>query len=491
MSALFVGMPSRAQDSSSQDAQIKLKESQQKLEESRRHQVGVQTDVEKLATEREEISKRLVETAAHIQASEGKMTAIEARIGELGAQERALKSSLARRHGQISHLLAAMQRMGRNPPPVIVTRREDALQMVRSAMLLARAFPELRDQALALAERLNEIARIMDSIKSEGARLKAETARLAESQIKLSAIMESKRQSMSERQDELARLHKEQTEITANVRELSDLITRLDRAVSAHTGLGAYEAERKAAAEPKSTATATTEMPAVSGPAPAVRPPVKGSQTAAATPPPSAEPAGSETRTDAPTVAPPVVVAMGPPAMPLPPGRPDGSSVVELSPKSTLASFSPGRLKPAMPFTQAKGFLPLPAHGKRIIAFGEKTQIGNAKGIFIETRHGARVVSACDGWVVYAGVFRSLGQLLIINAGDGYHVVLAGMSQIDVQLGQFVVAGEPVGVMGAAPKSAAIKIQDTSPVLYVEFRKGDEAINPDPWWAGKPEKVQE
>ena len=63
-----------------------------------------------------------------------------------------LRGSLEQRHGSISRLLAAMQRMGRNPPPVMVTRREDALTMVRSAMLLASAFPELRDQALALAE---------------------------------------------------------------------------------------------------------------------------------------------------------------------------------------------------------------------------------------------------------------------------------------------------------------------------------------------------
>jgi septal ring factor EnvC (AmiA/AmiB activator) len=48
---------------------------------------------------------------------------------------------------------------------------------------------------------------------------------------------------------------------------------------------------------------------------------------------------------------------------------------------------------------------------------------------------------------VYAGSFRSYGQLLIINAGGGYHVLLANLSQLDVQLGQFVLAAEPVGSM--------------------------------------------
>ena len=55
-----------------------------------------------------------------------------------------------------------MQRMGRNPPPVIVTQREDALQMVRSAMLLARAFPELKTQADELSRRLQDLVRVID-----------------------------------------------------------------------------------------------------------------------------------------------------------------------------------------------------------------------------------------------------------------------------------------------------------------------------------------
>ena len=52
------------------------------------------------------------------------------------------------------------QRIGRNPPPVLVTRREDALKMVRSAMLLSSAFPELKDQAVSLSTRLGDLQRV-------------------------------------------------------------------------------------------------------------------------------------------------------------------------------------------------------------------------------------------------------------------------------------------------------------------------------------------
>ncbi len=99
----------------------------------------------------------------------------------------------------------------------------------------------------------------------------------------------------------------------------------------------------------------------------------------------------------------------------------------------------------------------------------------------------------CDGWVAFAGPFRSYGQLLIINAGGGYYLLLAGMDRINVGVGQFVLAGEPVAVMGEASQATAASVgSDTSqPVLYVEFRKDGVSIDPSPWWAASTnEKVR-
>lgn len=100
------------------------------------------------------------------------------------------------------------------------------------------------------------------------------------------------------------------------------------------------------------------------------------------------------------------------------------------------------------------------------------------------------MLAPCDGWIVYAGEFRAYGQLLIINGGGGYHLLLAGLSQIDVQLGQFVLMGEPVGVMGAAIKSPPANTQDSGPILYIELRKDGRSIDPDPWWSEVSRKVQ-
>jgi septal ring factor EnvC (AmiA/AmiB activator) len=149
------------------------------------------------------------------------------------------------------------------------------------------------------------------------------------------------------------------------------------------------------------------------------------------------------------------------------------------------------RMAPAVSFIDARGLLPLPATGAIVRGFGETDEVGGKTlGISMETRPGGQVSSPADGWVVYAGPFRSYGQLLIINAGDGYHVLLAGMDEIDVQLGQFVLAGEPVATMASRKLASAdpADIVSTQPVLYIEFRKDGASIDPAPWWAASSDE---
>jgi septal ring factor EnvC (AmiA/AmiB activator) len=117
---------------------------------------------------------------------------------------------------------------------------------------------------------------------------------------------------------------------------------------------------------------------------------------------------------------------------------------------------------------------------------------GSVKGVSINTRPGTPVTAPCDGWVVYAGPFRSYGQLLILNAGGGYHVLLAGMERISVDLGQFVLTGEPVAAMGGGTQhGTAAGAQSGQATLYVEFRKDGTPVDPAPWWAvTESEKVR-
>ncbi|MCA1299818.1 murein hydrolase activator EnvC family protein [Stappia indica] len=149
----------------------------------------------------------------------------------------------------------------------------------------------------------------------------------------------------------------------------------------------------------------------------------------------------------------------------------------------------PGRLAPAMAFASAKGRLTAPVSGTLLRDFGADDGFGGrSQGRSIATRARAQVVSPADGWVVYAGPFRSYGEVLILNAGDGYHILLAGMDRIRVQQGQFVLAGEPVAAMGDTriASAATIDLSAPQPVLYVEFRKDGISIDSSPWWS-RPE----
>jgi septal ring factor EnvC (AmiA/AmiB activator) len=153
----------------------------------------------------------------------------------------------------------------------------------------------------------------------------------------------------------------------------------------------------------------------------------------------------------------------------------------------------PGRLAPAIAFAAAKGMLPMPVNGVRLRGYGGSDGAGGVeRGISVATRAGAQVTTPCDGWVVYSGPFRSYGQLLILNAGGGYHVLLAGMERISVNIGQFVLTGEPVATMGAGAQVASVLAATASqPVLYIEFRKDGAPIDPGPWWTtSEGEKVR-
>ncbi len=124
-------------------------------------------------------------------------------------------------------------------------------------------------------------------------------------------------------------------------------------------------------------------------------------------------------------------------------------------------------------FEKAKGQLPMPARGPVVATFGEEKLKGVvSKGIQIKTRNMAQVTSPFDGSVIFAGPFRGYGNLIIIDHGQGYLTLLAGLESMDVDVGQMLLAGEPVGQM---PDSKEAK-------LYVELRHNNHPIDPMAWF---------
>ncbi|WP_026088065.1 murein hydrolase activator EnvC family protein [Bartonella rattaustraliani] len=134
-------------------------------------------------------------------------------------------------------------------------------------------------------------------------------------------------------------------------------------------------------------------------------------------------------------------------------------------------------------FESRKGSLLFPVVGKRIRHDQHSSQLTRF-GEMIETEAEAVIISPADAFVVFAGPFRSYGQLIILNVGNGYHIILIGMSRINVTQGQFVLAGEPLGMMGMqfVANSVALDIGKSVPMLYIEFRKRGKPVDPTPWW---------
>ena len=418
-------------DLSREEAQKKLDETSHKLQSSRAQEQGLAQDIAALAEARAKLNTELIEAGKQVQASEAKLSETEAKLSELTDQVTVIRNSITERKETIVKMLSAMQRIGRTPPPALVTRRDDALAVVRSAMLLAQVFPELKYQADNLSQELDGLVKLETGIREQRDTEKRENDRLAGERGRIDGLLEEKKAKLAQSEAELAATRQAAEQQAAEETELNALIARLDERI-AKAEVAQYDAE------------VATEK--------ALR--AREQQQALATP-------GNE-------------------------------KVVEIKPESTKIAFaSPARMKPAMPFELTKGTLPLPAQGKRLKRFGEADGVGGTlRGISLQTRGEARIIAPTDGWVVYAGPFRSYGNLLIINAGGGYHVLLAGMGRIDVSLGQFVLAGEPVAVMGAVLQAGQGNNDNSRPVLYVEFRKDGRPIDPGPWWAEASEKVQ-
>ncbi|MGA7714387.1 MAG: peptidoglycan DD-metalloendopeptidase family protein, partial [Bradyrhizobium sp.] len=398
-----------------------IKQREQELEATRAQQKSsaelqqqLKAEVAAIGQDRSKLNAQLIDVAAQVRAVETRIGEAEARLRPLDAREKQIRSSLDSRRSEVVEVLAALQRAGRRTPPALLVRPEDALQSLRTAILLGSVVPELRARAEALAKDLGELVALRKAIGSERDRLAADRDKLGDDQTRLAALVDERQRKQSGVEKDLEAESARAIVLSKQVDSLQGLISKMEQDVKS-------AAKAAAAASQQGT-----------------------------------------------------------------PSMADG--------KPNLGGLkNPSRLSPAIAFASAKGLFALPVNGVKLREFGGSDGSGGVeKGISLATRAGAQVTTPCDGWVVYAGPFRSYGQLLILNAGGGYHVLIAGMGRISVNIGQFVLTGEPVATMGATSQVASILAANASqPVLYIEFRKDGTPIDPGPWWAANEgEKVR-
>lgn len=151
-----------------------------------------------------------------------------------------------------------------------------------------------------------------------------------------------------------------------------------------------------------------------------------------------------------------------------------------------VALANSARTEPAIPFGAARGYLTMPANGVNVVDYGAGDGFGGiSQGISVVTRAEAQVVAPADGWVLYKGPYLNYGQIVILNTGQNYTVLLAGLESVTVDIGQFVQMGMPVGTMGSRTigRSVTTNAGATQPTLYIELRQNNEPVDPTGWWA--------
>jgi murein hydrolase activator len=398
-----------------------IKQREQELEAARAEQKSaaeaqakLKADIAAIGQDRSKLNEQLIDIAARVRGVETRIGDAEARLRPLDLREQQIRGSLDSRRSEIIEVLAALQRAGRRTPPALLVRPEDALESLRTAMLLGAVVPELRGRAEKLSADLAELVTLRKAIASERSTLAQDRDKLRDSQDRLAALVDQRQRQQSSIEKDMELEGARAIALSKQVDSLQGLIAKMEQ-------------DLKSAAKVAATASLQGAPAAVNG-------------------------------------------------------------------KPNLTALrDPGRLSPAIAFASAKGLFAMPVNGTKIRDFGGSDGAGGAqKGISLASRPGAQVTTPCDGWVVYAGPFRSYGQLLILNAGGGYHVLIAGMGRISVNIGQFVLTGEPVATMGTTSQVASILATNASqPVLYVEFRKDGTPIDPGPWWAAtEGEKVR-
>ncbi|HTO32406.1 MAG TPA: murein hydrolase activator EnvC [Pararhizobium sp.] len=373
-------------------------------------QAGI-ADLEKTS---ESLRSAIVSSADKRKALEQQIVDGEEKLTTLRTKEDAVHRSLRARRGVLAEVLAALQRMGRNPPPALLVTPEDALGSVRSAILLGAVVPGIRHETENLAADLKALSGVRREIIAQKQALGDDMGSRLEEERRMNMLIAEKQKLKQRSAIELASERRKAEQLASQATSLEGLIGSIETQISS---------VREAATAARLEEENRRQM--------------------------------SEAQRE------------------------------EARELAKSATPDKNRIAPAYAFSDLQKKLALPVAGSILRRFGDADGTGHSlQGMMLETSAAALVTAPSDGWIVFAGTFRSYGQMIILNPGDGYHVVLSGLESVSVQQGQFVVAGEPLGTMGnkRVASAAALALETERPTLYIEFRKDGKPVDSRPWW---------
>ncbi|MBN9307194.1 MULTISPECIES: peptidoglycan DD-metalloendopeptidase family protein [unclassified Devosia] len=411
------GVPTWIQEKTT-DSATQLKELEASLSLSKDKSDKLKADIEAMKGDREKQNAALIAAAARVKAAETEIAAVQTKIGDLIVQELDTRGRLDGADASISNVLAALERISKDPPPAIIVDPSDALGSARSALLISAILPQLKARADQVTADLKHLTEIKTAAQAEEANLKANFDVLEEEQLRIATLIQAQKQNEQTATATLAEEQKQAAEMADKAAQLKQLIADLGRQAQAVA----------VAADATATANAGGKTPKL-----------------------------------------------------------DNDTV-------KLALANTARQQPAVPFAAARGFLDFPVtRGVNVVNFGDGDGFGGVSdGVSVVTNAEAPVRAPADGWVLYTGNYLNYGQIVILDAGQDYTILLAGMARVDVKPGQFVLMGNPVGVMGSRTigRTVATSAGAQRPTLYIEMRNKNVPIDPTGWWASSDNPTQ-
>jgi murein hydrolase activator len=422
----------------------------QKLAASNARQAEISARLQLLSGEILSLKSKSVTAAARLQKLDQGLIDTEDRLQGISDVEKQTLKTLSDQNEGLADTLSALLQLSRQPEGSLIGSPQNLIDTLRAATLLKAAIPALKEQAGELSAQLDQLAILRDQYVAEQQKYQA----LRESRLSEQAVLNELLAAKRSAQASLVTINKKesrtQKKLSGDARNVVALLKKLETQKQVRLKTEKKRIEREIARQQELQ-----------------------QQEAAR----QAEQARKQTQEDETNREQQVA------AIPTPkPSRKSSAPKAVSKPEKTgqqLASLS--SFGSQDPFSKKKGTLPLPVGGKIISRYGKTGNPQQRNGIVIETRNQAAVISPYDGQIAFAGQFRHYGLLLIIDHGEGYHTLLAGLGSIDGDVGQLLLAGEPVGRMKNG--------ENGKPTLYMELRVKGSPVNPIPWFAAGYRKV--
>jgi septal ring factor EnvC (AmiA/AmiB activator) len=156
------------------------------------------------------------------------------------------------------------------------------------------------------------------------------------------------------------------------------------------------------------------------------------------------------------------------------------------------AGLAPDPAADRASFAAERGRLPLPVLGRVLRRPGEADAAGVRRpGVTLATGPGALVTAPWAATIRFRGPLLDYGNVMVLEPGDGYLLVVAGMDVLYGEVGDVVAGGDPLGLMGGARDATeefmTLPAEGTggqqTETLYLELRQGAAPVDPMPWFA--------